>query len=186
MGHKKTSNQLRIIGGEWRSRRIKFADAQGLRPTLDRVRETLFNWIQWDIEGAKVLDTFAGSGALGYEALSRGAKEVVFIEKDGKAAVAIKQALEELDAKNAQVWGGDALEYLKQTDGQFDLIFLDPPFNQNLLPQACELLDGKLLSGTKIYLEVEASNPLSFIPESWQTLKRKDGKEFSFMLFEKN
>lgn len=186
MSQKKSSNQLRIIGGEWRSRRITFADVAGLRPTMDRVRETVFNWLQWDIEGAKVVDCFAGSGALGYEALSRGAKEVIFLEKDAKAAKAIQYALKELNADNAQMWVGDALQFLEQSDGEFDLIFLDPPFNQDLLPKACQILTGKLKTGCKIYLEVEAGNPLNFIPSDWQTIKRKDSKGFSFMLFEQS
>ena len=110
---KSTNHQLRIIGGEWRSRRLRFPEVDGLRPTLDRVRETLFNWLQFDIEGARVLDAFAGSGALGFESLSRGAKEVVFLEKHPKAALQLKENLKLLGASNAQVWAGDAQIWLE-------------------------------------------------------------------------
>ena len=100
---KPQSQQLRIIGGQWRSRRLRFPAIDGLRPTLDRIRETVFNWLQFDVEGARVLDAFAGSGALGFEALSRGAKEVIFLEKHPVAALQLKDNLQLLEARNAQV-----------------------------------------------------------------------------------
>ncbi len=178
--------QLRIIGGDWRSRRIRFADAPGLRPTMDRVRETVFNWLQWDIEGKLILDCFAGSGALGYEALSRSAKEVTFLELNPKAASCIRESLQSLGAANAQVWQSDALLWLGQQESlaQFDVIFLDPPFGQDLLAPAVDLIAQKVKPGCLIYVEVEANADLSCIPANWAENKRKDGKEFSFMLFE--
>lgn len=183
---RKGSQQLRIIGGDWRSRRINFADAPGLRPTMDRVRETVFNWLQWDTEGKTILDCFAGSGALGYESLSRGAKEVTFIELNPKAASCIRESLLSLEASNAQVWQSDALVWLSQQDSleQFDVIFLDPPFGKDLLSPAVEAMAEKIKSGCLVYVEVEAKADLSCIPANWLETKRKDSKEFSFMLFE--
>lgn len=183
---RKGPQQLRIIGGDWRSRRIRFADAPGLRPTMDRVRETVFNWLQWDIEGKSILDCFAGSGALGYEALSRSAKDVTFLELNPKAASCIKESLQSLEAHNAQVWQSDALVWLDQqtTLEAFDVIFLDPPFGKNLLSPAVELISSRVKIGCLIYVEVEAGADLSCIPNNWIESKRKDGKEFSFMLFE--
>jgi 16S rRNA (guanine966-N2)-methyltransferase len=183
---RKGPRELRVIGGDWRSRRIRFADAPGLRPTMDRVRETVFNWLQWDIEGKLILDTFAGSGALGYEALSRGAKEVTFIELNAVAANCIRESLQSLNADNAQVWQADALAWLGKQESldQYSVIFLDPPFGQDLLAPAVELIADKINAGCLVYVEVEANADLSCIPANWLESKRKDTKEFSFMLFE--
>jgi len=180
------SQELRIIGGDWRSRRIQFADAPGLRPTMDKVRETVFNWLQWDIEGKTILDTFAGSGALGYEALSRGAKEVTFLEFNPSAANCIRESLQSLGANNAPVHQTDAIAWLAQQANleQFDVIFLDPPFGRELLAPAVDILASNVKTGCLVYVEVEASADLSCIPANWLETKRKDAKEFSFMLFE--
>ena len=180
------SQQLRIIGGDWRSRRIQFADAPGLRPTMDKVRETVFNWLQWDIEGKIIRDAFAGSGALGYEALSRGAKEVTFLEFNTTAARCIRESLQSLDASNAHVHQTDAIAWLAQHPDldQFDVIFIDPPFGRELLKPAVDILATKVKTGCLVYVEVEASADLSCIPANWLETKRKDSKEFSFMLFE--
>ncbi|HCM05381.1 MAG TPA: 16S rRNA (guanine(966)-N(2))-methyltransferase RsmD [Oceanospirillales bacterium] len=180
------AQQLRIIGGDWRSRRIQFADAPGLRPTMDKVRETVFNWLQWDIEGKFVLDAFAGSGALGYEALSRGAKEVTFLEFNTTAASCIRESLQSLNASNANVHQTDAIAWLAQQPNleHFDVIFLDPPFGRELLSPAVEIIAEKVKAGCLVYVEVEANADLSCIPDNWLETKRKDGKEFSFMLFE--
>ena len=180
------AQQLRIIGGDWRSRRIQFADAPGLRPTMDKVRETVFNWLQWDIEGKLILDCFAGSGALGYEALSRGAKEVTFLEFNANATRCIRESLESLNATNAQVHQTDAIAWLAQHPQleQFDVIFLDPPFGRELLKPAVDILAEKAQVGCLIYVEVEADADLSCIPANWLETKRKDAKEFSFMVFE--
>lgn len=182
---RKGPQQLRIIGGEWRSRRINFADAPGLRPTMDRVRETIFNWLQWDIEGKVILDCFAGSGALGYESLSRGAKEVTFIELNAKAARCIRESLTTLKANNTHVFQVDALTWLNQQERleQFDVIFLDPPFEQDLLAPSVELISSRIQADCLVYIEVEATADLSCIPSNWLEIKRKDTKEFSYMLF---
>lgn len=178
---KTPTQQLRIIGGEWRSRRLRFPAIDGLRPTMDRVRETLFNWLQFDIEGARVLDAFAGSGALGLEALSRGAKEVVFLEKNPKAALQLKDNLKTLQAPNAQVWAGDALQWLSDNPEPYDLVFLDPPFGQQLLQPALQQLT--LLPGALVYVEHEQGLQPE-IPAHLQLRKRKDTKEFCFALYE--
>lgn len=149
--------QLRIIGGEWRSRRLPILNAQGLRPTPDRVRETLFNWLQFEVQGAYCLDLFAGSGALGLEALSRGAQQVVLVEKNMRIAQQLKDNVQLLGAANAQVHNLDALQYLRQNQEPFDLIFLDPPFRKGLLPQVLDLLEEQkmLKVGGWLYLEFE-------------------------------
>lgn len=177
---KSTNQQLRIIGGEWRSRRLRFPEVDGLRPTLDRVRETLFNWLQFDIEGARVLDAFAGSGALGFESLSRDAKDVVFLEKHPKAALQLKDNLKLLHASNAQVWACDALVWLEQNPQPFDLVFLDPPFGDGLLQPMIDQLT--LLPGAQVYIEYEAGLSLN-IPGHWQQRKRKETREFCFCLY---
>jgi 16S rRNA (guanine966-N2)-methyltransferase len=183
---RRDSQQLRIIGGDWRSRRIQFADAPGLRPTMDKVRETVFNWLQWDIEGKLILDCFAGSGALGYEALSRGAKEVTFLEFNASAVRCIRESLSAFNAGNAQVHQTDAIAWLAQYSRleQFDVIFLDPPFGRDLLKPAVEIIARQAQSGCLVYVEVEASADLTSIPANWLETKRKDAKEFSFMVFE--
>lgn len=156
------NNQLRIIGGEWRSRRLSFPNVPGLRPTPDRMRETLFNWLQGHIAGSRCLDLFAGSGALGLEALSRGAAEVVFIEKHPAAVKTLRNNLELLGATQAQLVHNDALRYLSTSSEPFDFIFLDPPFHQQLIPPVLTaLLTKGLLKPTgMLYLEqeIEATN----------------------------
>lgn len=173
--------QLRIIGGRWRSRRLRFPVVDGCRPTLDRVRETLFNWLQYDIDGAQVLDAFAGSGALGLEALSRGAKSVIFIEKHPKVALQLKNNLEILETKDAQVWAADSIQWLTENSRLFDVVFLDPPFNKNLLQPAIDALN--LVAGAKVYLEFE-SNIKPQIPDHWLPCRSKATKEFTFALYE--
>lgn len=155
-------NVLRIVGGRWRSRRIRFTDGEGLRPTPDRIRETLFNWLQAEIAGAFCLDAFAGSGALGFEALSRGAAGVVMLERQRAQLLALRQAAADLGAETATILQGDALALLAQPAawqpaGGFDGVFLDPPFHQGLLPRVCGLLHerGLLKPGAFVYVESE-------------------------------
>ena len=134
------ANQLRIIGGQWRSRRIPIADVVGLRPTPDRVRETLFNWLQQSILGARCLDLFAGSGALGFEALSREAAQVVLVEQDSRAFTQLQLNATTLGATQAQLIHADAFSYLQRETEAFDVIFLDPPFHCALPEKALTLL----------------------------------------------
>ena len=123
-----SANRIRIIGGEWRSRVIEFSDGEGLRPTANRVRETLFNWLGQKLHDKRCLDLFAGSGAIGYEAASRGASEVVLVENSRSAMLALKQNQEKLDARQCRLILGDATEYLMKNHGKFDIIFLDEAF----------------------------------------------------------
>ncbi len=152
-----SANTLRIIGGEWRSRKLTFVDATGLRPTPDRVRETLFNWLQGHVHGSSCLDLFAGSGALGIEALSRGAKKLIFVETNQPVARQLENNLSVLNA-DANVIQDDALSYLLKCNAQFDLIFLDPPYRKNLLAPALRtILEKKLLTENGlIYVEHES------------------------------
>ena len=204
LGSKNKSNSVRIIGGKYRARRIHFPDVPGLRPTPDRVRETVFNWLMHDLHEAKVLDLFTGSAALGIEALSRGARHVVFVEKDPKAASAIQQNLDNFKVLKShyELYLGDALGYLNnkvsvqannaglsdesdQTGNKFDLIFLDPPFGKDLLRQCLPLCLKHLISGGKIYVEQESSLlPESYLPERLQILKEKTAGEVKYLLLE--
>lgn len=178
------SNTLRIIGGQWRGRKLRFADGEGLRPTTDRVRETLFNWLQPVIHGARCLDLFAGSGALGLEALSRGASEVQFIERNTKAVRALQENLTLLQAENGHVHQSDALAYLSGTNRAFDIVFLDPPFRQDLLDPALSLLSqgNWLAPGARIYLELEAELGTPELPAGWELLRSKTAGQVAYHL----
>ena len=167
---KGAGNTLRIIGGQWRGRKLRFADGEGLRPTTDRVRETLFNWLQPVIGGARCLDLFSGSGALGLEALSRGAGEVAFIERNPTAVKALRENLALLGAANAEVHQGDALIWLRGKAHPFDVVFLDPPFRQDLLAPALKLLaeGGWLADHARIYIELESEQGEPELPEGWE------------------
>jgi 16S rRNA (guanine966-N2)-methyltransferase len=167
------SNSVRIIGGQWRGRRIRFPSAAELRPTPDRVRETLFNWLQGVIGDARCLDLFAGSGALGLEALSRGAREVTFVERDARVAAALKATLAALAALGngrGTVVTADAFRYLGGAPRPFDVVFLDPPFAQGWLAELCTLLEhgGWLAPRAYIYLEGAARDATPPLPEAWE------------------
>lgn len=179
------SNTLRIIGGQWRGRKLRFADAEGLRPTTDRVRETLFNWLQPVIEGARCLDLFAGSGALGLEALSRGAREVVFVDTSPRAITALKENLALLQCNHAQVVRTSAVDFLGAPPAQpFDVVFLDPPFRRGLLQPALQRLaqGGWLAPGARIYLELETEQGEPELPPEWQMLRRKRAGQVAYFL----
>lgn len=169
-------NQVRIIGGEWKRRLIRFEAVNGLRPTPDRVRETLFNWLMWDVSGKQVLDTCAGSGALGIEALSRGARHCVFIEADRKQAELIKANLVQLQCTTAKVIFAKAEQALVQLPepvrlAGFDLVFLDPPYSLNLWTPLATLIDPLLNSAAKIYIEADRPLQQLELPAHWQLLK---------------
>jgi 16S rRNA (guanine966-N2)-methyltransferase len=145
---------LRIIGGEWRSRLVEFAAGEGVRPTPDRVRQTLFDWLAPRIEGARCLDLFAGSGALGLEALSRGASRVCFVEKGRPQALAIDAALRKLAAGDrAEIRNTDGLAELSRLRGPWDVVFLDPPYASDLLARALPVLVPLLAPEARVYLE---------------------------------
>ncbi len=161
MQSRKRAGKLRIIGGEWRGRRLPIPDLPGLRPTTDRNRETLFNWLAPEIAGRHCLDLFAGSGALGLEALSRGAASCLFVEQQRAAVNQLKASLEILGAGDrGRVWAGDALEFLDrgQLPADTDLVFIDPPFDSELLNRALGRLVPQLHRDTLVYLEYAVGN----------------------------
>ena len=177
---------LRIIGGRHRGRKLRFPAGVEIRPTPDRVRETLFNWLQPRLEGARVLDLFAGSGALGLEALSRGAAQVTFVERDRRASSAIAQLLEEWRETAGTVVSVDALAWLAGAGTpSFDIVFLDPPYDAELLGKAAGMLDaaGRLAPDARVYLERRASEPLAALPDRWRELRAGRAGEVGYHLF---
>lgn len=172
------TNSIRIIAGQWRGRRLPVLDAEGLRPTTDRVRETLFNWLMYDVSGARCLDLFAGSGALGLECLSRGAANTVFVESDKRVATQLQQNLQTLSSQSSgDVVVQNAVNFLRRpAKSPFDLIFLDPPFNSELLNQVTPLLAqyGWLAEGALIYVEQASKKDAETVPDEWQV--HKEGK----------
>ncbi len=177
-------SELRIIAGKWRSRKLPFYAEQGLRPTLNHMRETLFNWLQFEIHNKSVLDLFSGSGALALEALSRGAKNATLVELSTRNVKQLKQNLNSLKAQNAQVICSDARQFIQQNKQPYDIIFLDPPFNQGLLNEIIPSIDTNLKEGSKVYIEHEPNLPLA-IPDTWLCLKQKQHKEFFTALYQK-
>jgi 16S rRNA (guanine966-N2)-methyltransferase len=177
-------NELRIIGGTWRGRRVKFPDVAAIRPTPDRVRETLFNWLQHDIASSRCLDLFAGSGALGLEALSRGAAQVVFVDREHAVIAQLRSTLAMLGTSAARLEQRDALRFLEGASHPFDVVFLDPPFDRDLLPGICQALEGRgwLAPGAFIYLEAPAHGALPELPATWTLLKSGRAGEVGYHL----
>jgi 16S rRNA (guanine966-N2)-methyltransferase len=177
---------LRIIGGRWRGRKLAFPDTEGLRPTGDRVRETLFNWLQPVLGGSRCLDCFAGSGALGLEAASRGADSVVMVEWDRQAAAALQQNIDLLQAEQCQLIQDRVEQYLQSAQGKFDVVFLDPPYQLDLWSPVALLLNesGLLNDGARIYLEYPRRQPQPDLPANWHCLKEKQAGDVKYALFE--
>jgi 16S rRNA (guanine966-N2)-methyltransferase len=178
-------NSVRIIGGVWRGRRVHFPDMPGLRPTPDRVRETLFNWLQHSLTGTRCLDLFAGSGALGLEALSRGATEVVFVEQFPAASRTLQEQLVRLGAGGkGRVMEMGAARFLRTPAKPFDVAFLDPPFGKDALAEYIPLLDSGdwLKAGGLVYLENERIAGVPTIPANWELLKSKSAGEVGYHL----
>ncbi|MBT8143312.1 MAG: 16S rRNA (guanine(966)-N(2))-methyltransferase RsmD [Gammaproteobacteria bacterium] len=169
------TDRFRIIGGQWRGRRLDFPSLADIRPTPDRVRETVFNWLQPVIAGARCLDLYAGSGALGLEALSRGAGEVVFVDRESQALDAIGAHLQTLDCDSGRLERSDARRYLEHTACGFDVVFVDPPFDDRpwdwLLPLLAS--PARLNPGARIYFEQLATDPVPALPDSWRLLRSK-------------
>ena len=176
---------VRIIGGQYRGKKLHFPAIEGLRPTPDRVKETLFNWLMNDIRDKKCLDAFAGSGALGFEAFSRGAKQVVFVESSPKVFNNLKQLVGSFNTENLLVIQANALAYLEKTVENFDIIFLDPPFAQNYLPECLNLLaHSKILAkGGLVYIESPTKPILD--PSLWREIKLKQAGQVIYGLYEK-
>ena len=174
---KGSSNRIRIIGGEWRSRQLPFIEVPGLRPTPDRVRETLFNWLQGKIATSRCLDLFAGSGAIGFEALSRYAAEVVLVEKHAKVAQQLRDNLASLKIEGERrgtIVNKDAIKYLEETAEAFDIIFLDPPYRKGLLPKVLQQIVSRSLLSTNglIYLEHESEEQFDWLQWDLEVLKQ--------------
>ena len=165
-------NQLRIIGGEFKRRQLRFAAIDGLRPTPDRIRETLFNWLMWDIQAAKVLDVCAGSGALSFEALSRGAAQVVMIEPHATQYQFLKQNASLLKLSNVEIINQTAQRALAQRTDQFDLVFLDPPYALNLWHELAALIAPRLVANAWIYVEADREISQLQLPATWQLRKQ--------------
>ena len=175
---------LRIIGGQYRSRRLPIPDHEGLRPTPDRVRETLFNWLQPILPGARCLDCFAGSGALGLEAASRGAAEVVLLERAAPVRRQLEANVRTLGTTQVQVLGADALAWLEGHGRPFDVVFLDPPYADGLLAPACDLIarNGWVQSGSRIYLEAQLQAGLPPLPSGWRLLREQRAGKVAYGL----
>ena len=172
-------NTVRIIGGLWRSRILEFPDVADLRPTPDRVRETLFNWLGQDLTGMACLDLFAGSGALGFEALSRGAASVVMIEKNPAVLRALRDNAHKLGATGLTVVRGDALEFARGARSRYDVAFVDPPYRLGMQVAALDLLRGLLAEGGRVYVESAA---VFEAPRGWTVLKRARAGNVHFHL----
>ncbi len=178
------SRVLRIIGGTWRGRRLRFPPQEAIRPTPDRIRETLFNWLGPRVVGKRCLDLFAGSGALGLEALSRGAAQVTFVERERQAAMELRARLAEWGAAGGQVEHTEAVRFLGGAAVPFDIVFLDPPFDSGLLPGVATLLEEKHWLGANalIYVETDASSGLPVLPETWAVTRAKQAGAVGYHL----
>jgi 16S rRNA (guanine966-N2)-methyltransferase len=170
---------LRIIGGKYRSRQLRVPARPGLRPTPDRVRETLFNWLGQDLSGLACLDLFAGSGALGFEAASRGAAQVTMVERDRMVIAELERSRVALGAAQVSIHGGDASAFLARKGAGFDVVFLDPPFRQNALPTLLAQLPARLLPAARVYVEADA--PVA-AAAPWTELKRARAGQVSYQL----
>ena len=182
---KSQPGRLRIVAGKWRSRLLHIADVPGLRPTSERIRETLFNWLTPSLAGARCLDLFAGTGALGLEALSRGAVESVFVESSPQAIATLQENVAELNAADAIIHHGDAFAFLQREGaGKFDIVFLDPPFAADTLEDLCRLLaeSAVLAAGARIYIEEDRARPEVLLPKGWDMIKSKTAGNVRYSL----
>ncbi|KPW05335.1 16S rRNA (guanine(966)-N(2))-methyltransferase RsmD [Pseudoalteromonas sp. P1-11] len=186
---KSTDGFIRIISGQFRGRKLPVKNVEGLRPTTDRIKETVFNWLMQDTRDATVLDCFAGSGGLGFEALSRFAKSTTFIELDASAAKQIEQNISTLKLENGQVKHTNSLSYLEQknTNSPFNLVFVDPPFRKNLAQSSCDLLENNqwLSEDALIYVEVETELSSFSQPDNWLLIKEKKAGQVFCRLYQR-
>jgi 16S rRNA (guanine966-N2)-methyltransferase len=174
---------VRIIGGHWRGSKLPVADKPGLRPTADRVRETLFNWLQPVLAGVRVLDLFAGTGALGLEAASRGAASAVLVERDPSLAASLRATAERLHADRVEVVCEDALRWLARSPSQgFDVVFLDPPFEAGLWQPALAALPPWLAADAWLYLEAPSEAP-PLVPSDWAVHREGRTREVRYALY---
>ena len=181
------AGQIRIIGGLWRGRKLPVPHSPGLRPTTDRVRETLFNWLAPVLQGAHCLDCFAGSGALGLEALSRYAASATLLEFERPVAQQLEKNLALLNAKDAKVFNVNTLNWLAKAGNAFDVVFLDPPFRKGLLEETLRLLEnnGWLADEALIYVESEVENGLPPVPACWHLYREKVAGQVAYRLYQR-
>lgn len=174
---------IRIIGGDWRGTKLSVPDRDGLRPTADRVRETLFNWLQPMLPGARVLDLFAGTGALGLEAVSRGAREAVLVERDPALAEELRRIAAKLPGGDrVQVVRADALAWLQTAPGSFDLVFVDPPFAGDLWRTSLAALEGRCADDAWLY--VESPHGSEAVPDAtWRLHRESRTREVRYALY---
>ncbi len=187
---KAKQSQLRIIGGQWRGRKLAIADVEGLRPSGDRIRETLFNWLTGDIADAYCLDCFAGTGALGLECLSRGAAETYFLEKHPLASKMLAQHLSNLTANNGKLIQQDCLEWIKSSSdlkNKIDLVFIDPPFSANLWDSTISALEHSQLLANDAIIYIESpKDTLLNTPAHWNLHREKFAGQICYRLFIRN
>ena len=183
--NKNSLGELKIIGGKWRSRKLTFPAIAGLRPSPSRIRETLFSWLTPVLSNSRCLDLFAGSGALGFEALSRGAESVIMIEQSREIVQHLKSNQKRLDADQLQILNQDA-RLLSEIEGSFDIVFCDPPFNQGLVQPLIENLhqSGLLKHSARLYVETEKNLTSLILPENWSLLKEKVAGDVRYRLIE--
>jgi 16S rRNA (guanine966-N2)-methyltransferase len=177
---------IRIISGQWRGKKLPVQDKEGLRPTTDRTKETLFNWLMHDIRDANCLDCFSGSGSLAFEALSRYAQSVTLLEKDKQVAKQLADNLKTLNVSNASLIETDAIHYLQQTAKQkFDIVFIDPPFFNGLVQPCCDALENNdyLADNALLYIEKETQLDSFEAPKNWQLLKENSTAQVSYQLY---
>ncbi|MWP48301.1 MULTISPECIES: 16S rRNA (guanine(966)-N(2))-methyltransferase RsmD [unclassified Gilliamella] len=181
------NGSIRIIGGKWRGRKLTVLDKQGLRPTTDRIKETLYNWLMPVIHGSHCLDCFAGSGSLGFEAASRGAKSVTLLEKDKQVAQLLNKNKQLIACDVIEIYQTDTLEWLKKTaPKQFDIVFIDPPFHQSLVAKTVSQLEQNnwLKPSAYIYIETEIGHDLTtYIPTHWHLHREKTAGQVHSYLF---
>lgn len=179
--------KIRIISGQWRGRQLPVLDQDGLRPTSDRVRETLFNWLMPILQGSRCLDCFSGSGALGFEAASRFANEVVLLEKNALVAKQLKQNIASLNAAHIQLFQTDTLQWLNKPASPFDVVFVDPPFGHDLLDKTVHLLETKNWLTEKAFIYVECGrNETVNVPASWRLHRELTTKEVISRLYQRH
>ena len=181
----KALGQLRIIAGSWRGRKLAVLDLEGLRPTPDRVRETVFNWLQPHLGQSRCLDLFAGTGALGLEAASRGAGHVSLVELNSKAAMQLRTHCQTLSAEQCEVHLQAATDFLNQHQQQYDIVFIDPPYQSDYWSEVAEQLiaTGSLADDALIYLEYPRQLDKPLLPAQWQLIKEKKAGAVNYCLF---
>ena len=184
-GQGKTPGRIRIVGGRWRGRKIQVRDVEQLRPTPDRVRETVFNWLRNHIEGATCLDLFAGTGILGIEAVSRGAAVAVLVEHDRELVISMRMQVETLGSHALEIVHADALEWLSRCEQVFDIVFLDPPFRSGLVAKSCSTLLERELLGPGGLVYVESEPGLNVDVERFEIVKQSSAGQVQYMLLAK-